>query len=348
MVPLMRGLDPERAHSVALRALSLGLAGADRAPDDPALAVEAMGLRFPQPGGLAAGFDKDAVAALPLLRLGFGFVETGSVTPRPQPGNPRPRLFRLEEDRAVINRMGFNNGGVEAYVRRSRRCGGRCPASSAPTSASTRRGAIRCATTRPSIAAVAPHADYVVVNVSSPNTPGLRDLQGGGGAGRHPLGDRRDARGAGGPTPAAAAQDRARPGGGRAARGGRGLRGAWRAGADRLQHHHRAAGHAALRAPRAGGRAFRRAVVRAVHRHAARGGDPRARARPDAGGRGGVSNGEQALAKIRAGASLVQLHYAFALYEGPAVVGRIRRELLPRCARDGFSNVSDAVGADLR
>src|SRR5690606_5890716 len=102
LMPLLRGMDPERAHALALLALRSGLAGADSAEDDPVLATQALGLSFRNPIGLAAGFDKDAVAVLPLMRLGFGFVEAGTVTPRPQAGNPRPRLFRLEEDRAVI------------------------------------------------------------------------------------------------------------------------------------------------------------------------------------------------------------------------------------------------------
>src|SRR5918998_2891276 len=116
LMPLMRALDAEAAHGVALRALAAGLAGRDAAPDDPVLATTAFGLDFRNPVGLAAGFDKDGVAVLPLMRLGFGLVEAGTVTPRPQPGNPRPRLFRLEEDRAVVNRMGFNNGGVGARL----------------------------------------------------------------------------------------------------------------------------------------------------------------------------------------------------------------------------------------
>ena len=121
LLPLLRAADPERAHALALRALRCGLAGRDTTPDDPRLAVQALGLRFANPIGLAAGFDKDAVAVAPLSRLGFGFVETGTVTPRPQPGNPRPRLFRLDADRAVINRMGFNNAGLDAYRAQPRR-----------------------------------------------------------------------------------------------------------------------------------------------------------------------------------------------------------------------------------
>src|ERR1022692_4218576 len=117
LLPLLRRMDPERAHGIALRALRLGLAGQSRVPDDPALAISVLGCAFSNPSGLAAGFDKGAVAASALMRLGFGFVETGTVTPRPQPGNPKPRLFRLEPDQAIINRLGFNNAGLDAYLR---------------------------------------------------------------------------------------------------------------------------------------------------------------------------------------------------------------------------------------
>jgi dihydroorotate dehydrogenase len=117
VLPLLRRIDPERAHGIALRALRLGLGSRSRVPDDPALAITVLGRRFANPIGLAAGFDKGAVAAKALMRLGFGFVETGTVTPLPQPGNPKPRLFRLQPDLAVINRLGFNNAGLQAYLR---------------------------------------------------------------------------------------------------------------------------------------------------------------------------------------------------------------------------------------
>ena len=118
VTPLLRLIEPEDAHGIALQALKLGLAGRASAQDDPRLGVTVLGQFFRNPIGLAAGFDKNAVALGPLARLGFGFVEAGTVTPLPQPGNPRPRLFRLAEDRAVINRMGFNNGGLAAYLPR--------------------------------------------------------------------------------------------------------------------------------------------------------------------------------------------------------------------------------------
>src|SRR5579863_6832525 len=176
LLPLLRRIDAERAHNLALLALRLGLAGSIPADDDPALAIGVLGQRFTNPIGLAAGFDKNAVAIAPLMRLGFGFIETGTVTPRPQAGNPRPRLFRLEPDQAVINRMGFNNDGLDAFVAHL----ARRPLSPVLLGANVginKEGAAPEHDYPALIAAVAPHADYVVINVSSPNTPGLRDLQ---------------------------------------------------------------------------------------------------------------------------------------------------------------------------
>ncbi|TAK48517.1 MAG: quinone-dependent dihydroorotate dehydrogenase [Xanthobacteraceae bacterium] len=174
-LPLLRLLDPEDAHRLAIRGLRLMPQGRPAA-DDPRLAMRAFGLNFPNPVGLAAGFDKNAEVPDALLRLGFGFVEAGTVTPRPQGGNPRPRLFRLEADEAIINRMGFNNEGAEAALAR---LGGRAA-----------RGGIvgvNVGANKDSpdftadyvalIETFAPVASYFTVNVSSPNTPGLRKLQ---------------------------------------------------------------------------------------------------------------------------------------------------------------------------
>ena len=175
LTPLLRLIDPETAHGVALHALRLGLAGSARV-DDPRLGVDAMGLSFANPLGLAAGFDKDAVALAPLARLGFGFVEAGTVTPRPQTGNPRPRLFRLTEDRAVINRLGFNNAGIDTYLAnlawrpRDLPVGGNIGINKDGADPERDYPAM--------VAALTPFVDYIAINVSSPNTPGLRDLQG--------------------------------------------------------------------------------------------------------------------------------------------------------------------------
>ena len=178
--PVLRRLPAEAAHDLTVRALEAGLGRliGDRAalePDPPILAQRLWGLDFSNPVGLAAGFDKDARVVEPMRRFGFGFVETGTVTPRPQPGNPKPRLFRLEEDQAIVNRMGFNSGGLDAAIDRLER--------------RPRAGivGVNLGKNRDSGDAVADYAegirraskvaDYLVVNISSPNTPGLRDLQ---------------------------------------------------------------------------------------------------------------------------------------------------------------------------
>ena len=170
-------LDAEFAHNLAITALKWGVVGIRPFANDQILSSQIWGRVFRNPIGLAAGFDKNCVALRGLMSLGFGFIEVGTVTPRPQPGNPKPRLFRLDEDRAIINRLGFNNDGLSAFVSR--------------LSARTRNGGVviganvgankdssdRIKDYAEGARAVAPHADYIVVNVSSPNTPGLRSLQ---------------------------------------------------------------------------------------------------------------------------------------------------------------------------
>jgi dihydroorotate dehydrogenase len=173
--PLLRALDPEDAHALTVRALRL-------APlvrpthDDPRLTVRAFGLTFPNPIGLAAGFDKHAEVPDALLRLGFGFVEVGTITPRPQSGNPRPRLFRLEADEGVINRFGFNSEGESAALTRLRARKGK-PGIVGVNVGSNKQTIDRGADYVSLIEAFAPVADYFTINVSSPNTPGLRGLQ---------------------------------------------------------------------------------------------------------------------------------------------------------------------------
>jgi dihydroorotate dehydrogenase len=173
--PLIFALDPETAHRATLAALRIGLVPRSAA-DDPILATSLAGLDLPNPIGLAAGFDKDVEVPDAMLRLGFGFVECGSVTPRPQAGNPQPRLFRLADDRAVINRMGFNNRGLEHAVVRLQARRGR------PGVVGINLGANKDADDRTAdyvtgLRATAALASYVTVNISSPNTPGLRALQ---------------------------------------------------------------------------------------------------------------------------------------------------------------------------
>ena len=173
--PLLFRLDPERAHDLTFAALRPG-SGRAPAPTIRSCATTLAGLALPNPIGLAAGFDKDARVPGAMLRLGFGFVEIGTVTPRPQAGNPRPRIFRLVADRAVINRLGFNNGGVAAARRRGCAASRRA-ASSGSISARTRTAPTASPIMSPGVARRRALADYVTVNISSPNTPGLRGLQ---------------------------------------------------------------------------------------------------------------------------------------------------------------------------
>jgi dihydroorotate dehydrogenase len=168
-------LDPERAHRLTLALLERAPLPPAR-PDDPRLAVEVFGLRFPNPIGLAAGFDKDARVPDAMLRLGFGFVEVGTITPRPQPGNPPPRVFRLPEVRGTINRLGFNSGGHAAAARRLKARQGRRGIVGVNIGAN-KDSADRIDDYVGGVIAFAEFADYLTVNVSSPNTPGLRDLQ---------------------------------------------------------------------------------------------------------------------------------------------------------------------------
>ncbi|WP_127076455.1 quinone-dependent dihydroorotate dehydrogenase [Rhodomicrobium lacus] len=168
-------LDPETAHEASLRALEAGVHPRQQQPDDPRLAVDLFGLRFPNPIGVAAGYDKDARVYNPLFAMGFGFVEAGTITPKPQPGNPRPRSFRLIADRGVINRFGFNSEGHGAALRRL--------ASHPPRGllgvniGANKTSEDRIADYVAGVAAFGPIAAYLTINISSPNTPGLRDLQ---------------------------------------------------------------------------------------------------------------------------------------------------------------------------
>jgi len=174
-LPLLRWLDAEDAHRLAIHGLKL-LPSIRPPKDDAKLAVRAFGLNFPNPVGMAAGFDKNAEVPDALLRLGFGFVEIGTVTPRPQSGNPRPRLFRLERDEAVINRMGFNNDGAEAVLRRLAARANHGGIVGVNVGAN-KDSSDRVADYVKLIETFAPVASYFTVNVSSPNTPGLRNLQ---------------------------------------------------------------------------------------------------------------------------------------------------------------------------
>lgn len=338
-MPLMARTDPERAHRLAITALRLGLAGRDAQPDDPALAIHVLGLRCRNPIGLAAGFDKDAMALRGLRRLGFGLIEAGSVTPRPQPGNPRPRVFRLPEDGAVINRYGLNNRGIAAFTARL----AALPRGAVPVGANVginKDGADPERDLPALVAAVAPHADYVVINVSSPNTPGLRDLQG-----EARLDSILAAIAAAVPhrPPLLVKVAPDLPEGGLESI----VETAVRHGVDGLiVSNTTVARPDTLRSRWAGeagglsGRPLRDPSTRLV-----------ARAHRLSQGRlvlvgcGGVATGADVLDKIRAGASLVQLYTAFSL-AGPGLIPRLKRELSTALRQQGFASVQDAVGVD--
>ncbi|MFT8244694.1 quinone-dependent dihydroorotate dehydrogenase [Roseomonas sp. BN140053] len=348
LMPLARLMDPERAHGWSLRALAAGLAGRDRGAEDPILATEALGLRFRNPIGLAAGFDKNGAAILPLMRLGFGLVEAGTATPRPQEGNPRPRLFRLSEDRAVINRMGMNNRGLDAFAARLAALPRPLPAVLGANVGINKEGAVPERDYPALYAAVAETADYVTFNVSSPNTPGLRDLQG-----EAQLAAILAATAATAATRATLkrqppllvkiAPDLAEDALPAlietcVAAGVAGLivSNTTISRPDTLRSRH---------APETGGLsgpplfALSTAVLARTFRLA--------QGRLVLIGAGGVGSPEQAYAKIRAGAALVQLYAALA-YEGPALVPRLKRGLAELLRRDGFRSVAEAVGVDAR
>ena len=336
--PLLRRLDAERAHRLAVLAIRLGLAGQAREGDDPALTAEAMGLRFRNPIGLAAGFDKDAVAVRGLARLGFGFIETGSVTPRAQPGNPQPRVFRLEADRAAINRYGMNNAGLDAYVARLRALPRRRTVRVGANVGINKDGADPERDYPALVAAVAPYVDYVVINVSSPNTPGLRDLQGESRL-RAILAAVREAVPVRPPLLVKIAPDLAEAGveavvEAAVAHGLDGLivANTTIARPDTLRSAHAREMGGLSGAPLLGPST---AMLKRAHGLAA--------GRLALIGCGGVATGGDVLAKLRAGAQLVQLYTAFA-YAGPALLARMKRELLDAMRREGFRTVAEAVG----
>lgn len=335
-LPVLRRLDPERAHRLAILALRLGLIRGKPDPDDPALAVGAFGLRFANPIGLAAGFDKNAQAIRGLRRLGFGLLEFGTVTLLPQPGNPRPRAFRLEEDQAIINRYGFNSHGVDAVLARL----SRAPRHGPPVSINVgpNKGADPLRDLPGLVAALAPYADAITVNLSSPNTPGLRNWQAGDRV-RALLDAIRTATPACPPLLLKIAPDQ--PEGALAdiidacvAGGAAGL----------IVGNTTVARPATLRSAarsEAGGLSGAplfepsTALLRQAYRLA--------QGRLVLIGCGGIATGEQALAKIMAGASLLQLYTAFA-YAGPALVPRIKRDLLAALHARGYATLTEAVG----
>ena len=341
--PLLHRLAPETAHDLTLWALKAGLAGRDTAKDAPSLATTVWGLDFPNPLGLSAGFDKNAETIGPMLDLGLGFVEIGSVTPLPQLGNPKPRIFRLPEDRGVINRLGFNNEGLVAAADRLRiwretrrpgivgvNLGKNKTQEDAP--ADYAEGARR----------LAPYADYLVINVSSPNTPGLRALQQRGEL-EAILAAVREATAKLPPLVLKIAPDLTPED----------LEAVCEVAlAEKLDGlivgNTTISRPESLRSPRkaeTGGLSGRplfelsTEVLRQTRRLT--------EGKIVLIGTGGIASGEEAYAKIRAGASLVQL-YTGLIYEGPPLIRRIKTELAALLERDGFASVAEALGSEAR
>jgi dihydroorotate dehydrogenase len=341
---VLRLFPAETAHSatIHLARTFLSLIPAS-APSDQRLAVRALGRDFANPIGLAAGFDKNAEVPDAMLKFGFGFVECGTITPRPQVGNPRPRLFRLSEDRAVINRMGFNNEGMDAAaIRLSRRARSGIVGINI---GANKDSADRINDYRICFARLAPFADYVTINVSSPNTPGLRGLQN-----RDELTR----------LLAAVVEERAK----RAPSMPLLLKIAPDLDAIALDDISAVATKAGiegmvvsnttikrpptLKSPLASeGGGLSGAPLFAPSTQILREVYARVGGKITLIGVGGVGTGEDAYKKVRAGATLVQLYSALS-YEGPELVERIKRELLVCLARDGFAKLADAIGADGR
>ena len=335
---LLHRVDPERAHGLALRALQLGLVPTPGAYTSARLRTNLAGLRLPNPVGLAAGFDKNAEGLAPLARAGFGFIEVGAVTPRPQPGNPRPRLFRLSEDRAVINRFGFNNAGMEAAAARL---------AARPKDAviglnlgANKDSADRAEDFARVLAHCGAHLDFATVNVSSPNTEKLRELQGAEALMGLLKGvmEARDWLPQPIPVFLKIAPDLSD------------------LELSEIADVARASGLSGIIATNT---TLSREGLMSASKGEAGGlsGQPLfekstrvlARLSQLTGGEmpligvGGVSSAEQAYAKIRAGASAVQLYSAL-VYQGMSLVNEIARGLDRLLERDGFASVAEAVG----
>jgi dihydroorotate dehydrogenase len=335
--PLAFALDAETAHraTIALLKLRTGTAFPPEPPSTPSLETKVAGLTFPNPVGLAAGFDKDAEVPEQMLSLGFGFVEVGTITPQPQAGNPRPRLFRLVQDTAVINRMGFNNKGqADARRRLDRRA--RWRGVIGVNVGANKDSADRIADYVAGVRVMSPVADYMTINISSPNTPGLRGLQDEGALDEL----------------LAAVEE------------GRTDKPIFLKVAPDLNDgdHERivkAAIDHKIDAVIVGNTTVTRPLLKS--RYASEQGglsgeplktlalDALRRFRRASGGGipligvGGISNADDAWERIRAGATLVQLYTAM-VYEGPGIAKRIARGLADRIEREGYTNIAEAVG----
>jgi len=344
--PLLRRLEPERAHALTLRALRWGMAPAQAPVADPVLPQRLWGIDFSNPIGLAAGFDKDAEAVDGLFQQGFGFVEVGTVTPRPQPGNVRPRVFRLPEDEAVINRLGFNSAGVAVVRERLAALRGRGAAGPVGVNVGKNRDRVDAPTEYAWAAgALAPYADHVTINVSSPNTPGLRDLQGAEKLGQL-IARVREAVAAAvpeGPPPLllklapdlemAAMADIA------GVVFAEGVDGLILGNTTTSRPTALRGGYRTERGGLSGRPLFELSTRQLKTIYALTEG------RVPLVGVGGVASGADAYTKIRAGASLVQLYTAL-IFHGPALVPAIAHDLGERLRTDGFESISAAVGVD--
>lgn len=344
--PILHALDPETAHQASIRSLSL-LPALTPAPDDPLLTVEAFGLHFPNPVGLAAGYDKQCEAPDQLLGLGFGFVECGGVTPLPQTGNPRPRVFRLPRDGAVINRFGLNSEGLAAIAERLRRRRGRSGIVGVNLGANKESGD-RISDYVTLVTRLCGLAQFLTVNISSPNTPGLRDLQGEAffdellarcvearDTTDTAMGTRTALLVKIAPDLTEDALDRLV-----ATALARGIDGlvvsnTTTARPETLQD--------ADTAREAGGLSGRPLFLRATQVLAQTA--LRVEGRIPLIGVGGVDSAEAAIAKIRAGANLVQLYTAL-VYAGPGLVGEIKRGIAAHLRETGFSSVAELAGRD--
>jgi dihydroorotate dehydrogenase len=333
---VLRRMDPETAHGVALRALNVGLGPRGGPVRSKRLATRIAGLELPNPIGLAAGFDKNVVALDSLSKTEFGFFVVGGATPRPQPGNPRPRLFRLTEDRAVINRFGLNNDGMEVIGERLAKRPRKMVLGL--NLGANKDSADRARDYATLLSHCGPYLDFATVNVSSPNTEKLRDLQGAE-ALRSLLAGVMEANAAL-PEPCAIF-----------------LKIAPELGTDELAQLAEVATEAGIDAIIATNTTLSRDGLKSAHRDETGGlsGAPlfekstRVLARLSTMtdlpliGVGGVSSAEEAYAKIRAGASAVQLYSAL-VYGGISLAGEIARGLDALLARDGFESVGAAVG----
>jgi dihydroorotate dehydrogenase len=345
--PLLRALPPETAHRVTIAALAAGLGGRPREPDPPSLRRPLWGLDFPNPIGIAAGFDKDARVPDAVLGMGFGFAEIGSVTPLPQAGNPRPRVFRLIEDGALINRLGFNNGGhAQALARLEAR---RATGVVGVNVGANKDAADRAGDYAAGVRTFADVASYFTINVSSPNTPSLRDLQAPAAL------DDLLARVLAARAEVVAADKSSRPVVVKLAPDiaegdlepivrvliARGVDGIAVSNSTLARKGVSDTEYAAQAGGLSGPPLFHRSTVVLARVHVLTAG------RIPLVGIGGIDSGAAAIAKIEAGASLLQL-YTGLVFHGPGLLARIKRDLIAYADRYRLAHITDAAGSQAK